>query len=52
MPYAVVSFIEARCFVIKQATRAKWFVVVTLKIFCFHLFRIFMNAREEMSQNL
>jgi len=51
MRYAVMYFIEARCVVGKQAIRRKWFVVVTLKNFCFHIFKIFMKAREKMSQS-
>jgi len=45
-------FIEARYVAGKQATRRKWFVIVTLQVFCFHIFKIFKKAREEMSQNL
>jgi len=52
MRLAVVCFIEARYVVGKQAIRRKWFVIVTLYIFCFHIFKIFMKAREEMSQHL
>jgi len=52
MRYAVMRFIEARCVVGKQATRRKWFVIVTLQIFCFLTFKIFMKARKKMSQNL
>jgi len=52
MRNAVIGFIEARCFVGKQVTRRKWFVVVTLNICCFHILKIFMKAREEMGQKL
>jgi len=52
MRYAVICFTEARRVVSKQATRRNLFVVVTLRIFCFHIFKIFMKAREETSQNV
>jgi len=44
---AVIWFIEAKCVAGKcQATRRKWFNVVTLNICCFLVFKIFVNARE------
>jgi len=35
-----------------QATRRKWFNVVALNICCFHIFKMFVKAREEMRQKL
>jgi len=53
MRNAVIRFTEARCVAGKgQATRRKWFNVVTLNIYCFHVFKIFVKAREEMRQKL
>jgi len=35
-----------------QATRRKRFKFVTLNIYCFHTFKTFVNAKEEMCQKL
>ena len=35
-----------------QATRRKRFKFVTLNIYCFYTFKIFVNAKEEMRQKL
>ena len=35
-----------------QATIRNWFNIVTYNICCFHIFEIFVNAREEMRQQL
>ena len=41
---AVICFIEAKCVAGKgQAIRRKWFKVVRLNIYCFHILR---NIRE------